>query len=84
MGDTLSVVYGGYARVQTLIQSGMTEEQAIKDFENQTIETQQSEYSSLTPRSRLKHRTGNRASKLAKMFISRISNTIKRNKCFHL
>lgn len=59
----------------------MTEEQVIKDFEKQTIETQQSKYSSLTPRSRLsrlKHRTDNRASKLARCSPTKMPNTIKR------
>jgi hypothetical protein len=46
-GDFLSVIYGGYARYQTQIENGMSEEEALKDMEMQTLTTQQSGLKSL-------------------------------------
>jgi hypothetical protein len=47
LGDIISVIYGGYARYQTQLENGMTKEQALKDFETQTVETQQSNLQSM-------------------------------------
>jgi hypothetical protein len=55
-GDMLSVIYGGYARYKTSIDMGMTEEEALRDFERQTVTTQQSELKSL--RSNIMKRNG--------------------------
>ncbi len=53
-GDIFSVVYGGYARIKANMElKHMTEEEALRDFERWTDETQQSSFSSLKPRNRL-------------------------------
>lgn len=63
IGDILSVIYGGYARIQTQLKNNkMTEKNAILDFERQTVETQQSDYSSLKPKAKLRTGLFNRLS----------------------
>lgn len=42
MGDLASVIYGGYAQIQSDLQNGISQEQAFKNFEIQTIRSQQS------------------------------------------
>jgi hypothetical protein len=55
-GDMLSVIYGGYARYKTSLDMGLSHEEALKDFERQTVTTQQSELKSL--RSNIMKRSG--------------------------
>ena len=42
LGDAGAVIFGGYAQVKTEIENGISKEQAFKNFEIQTIRTQQS------------------------------------------
>ena len=66
IGDILSVIYGGYARYKTNIDNGMSEIEAIADFEKHTAETQQSDFKSLQTREVAKD--NNFFSRIARMF----------------
>ena len=46
LGDMGSIIYGGYGQVKTLIDSGISKEEAFKKFEISTIRSQQSGLSS--------------------------------------
>ena len=46
MGDAGSVIFGGYAQVQTDLQNGVSQQQAFDNFETQTIRSQQSGFAS--------------------------------------
>lgn len=46
MGDAGSVIFGGYAQIQTDLQNGLSKEQAFKNFEIQTMRSQQSGFNS--------------------------------------
>ena len=75
LGDIASVIYGGYARLQTQLRNGLNERDAILDFERWTMETQQSDFSSLKSKSNLKEGLFNR---LAGMFRSQDSQYLQK------
>jgi hypothetical protein len=76
VGDIISVIYGGYARYQTNIDNGMTKEQALKDFEEFTVKTQQSNLKSLqAPR----QQKNNLFYRLSGMFMSQDSQYFQKN-----
>lgn len=75
LGDIASVIYGGYARLQTQLKNGLNERDAILDFERWTMETQQSDFSSLKSKSNLKEGLFNR---LAGMFRSQDSQYLQK------
>ena len=55
-GDISSVIFGGYANIQSNIKAGMTEEQAINKFITTTLRTQQSGLkASLSPKQQSKN-----------------------------
>ena len=75
-GDILSVIYGGYARYQTQIDNGMSHEEAIRDFERWTAETQQSNFKSLQSRASINQGMYGR---FARMFMSQSSQYFQKN-----